>query len=522
MSRFVTNNILNVKKTSYDDVFLHISDIFHPLLPEFNFDDSTKTLCPYNSILCYIDISGSTFNTHTNGRFSRHTNYMDNTDNNKPKTKIICIAEMECISHLFAILANKYIFDQNMTIKVYTFSDDIYSGATLNNVTPKSLYEFANSYPGELIYNSSSTATHLVFENMIQHLNCENNMLCVLATDGQPNDKQLTIKSVTELITKITSQSFTMMIIGSGSISNETVVPFSRSFFNGTIQDILCCPNGIDIQRHSNITDNQENNTRSTNSGYSECNIDYIRSLLDFFSSKENLFNLYVGAYGDYIDAKKAFIDFFDNSPIVWKAYLLTGKDNNPIICNASLSEQIEKSYIKKIITTVNIPPYGNYLIFPVENQFGYNIFQIAIEPITDNIPDEITEEINNIKKEINEEYLLNNMEYPTVIWNNAEIFDGSIYDSLFYVLCYEKIKKTSNENLTINVNNENNENSNQQRDDIEQTIINIENDGSIVNVPIENNISTNDNLIEYELNPIIYVTSMTNNHQLRIRILRK
>ena len=615
MSRFTnTNNIASIKKSiSYDEAFLSITDIFSPSLPEFNTNDCMRTLCPYNIVLCYIDVSGSTFNTHGRygTRFSRHAINI-NINDNRPKTKIICIAEMECISHLFAIMANKYIFDPNMIIKVYTFSDGIYNGAILDNVTPNSLYEFANSFPKELMFNSSSTATNLVFDNIVQHLNPEQNVLCVLATDGQPNDKQLTLKSVTDLTSRIKSQSLTMMIIGSGSISNETVLPFSRSNLNGIIRDIPRRLNNIEnnnMETETNSENNPGNNTRIVNSAYSECDIDYIRSLLDFFSSKENLFNLYVGAYGDYDDAKKAFIDFFDKTPIVWKAYLLSGKDNNPIICNSSLSEQVEISYIKKIITTVNIPPYGNYLIFPIDYQFGHNIYQIAIESINNNIPDEIMEEINTAKEGINKEYLLNNLEYPTVVWHNANTYDGYIYDSLFYVLCYEKIKKTSNDNPIIHIHNQQNgqqdeqqgeqqneqqgeqqneqqdEQQNEQQDEqqgeqqdeqqdeqqgeqaeqdkqhdeqyehndeeqdeeqdeqqdehlnehqnenidettqyinsyvhniVEQTIINIEN----------NNINQNDSatnvLNEYELNPMIYVTSMTSSNQLRIRKLRK
>ena len=550
------NNMINDK--TYEKIFSSISDKFSPELPEFMADETKKMECPYNIIICYIDVSGSTFNV--GGRFGCRGYHKRNVEveNTNKKTKIICIAEMECISHLFVSMANRFIFKTNMIVKVKTFSDYIYDGAVLNNVTSESLYEFAKIFPMDLIFNSSSTATNLVFDDINQSNVSTHKTLCVLATDGQPNDKIITMDSVKKLIDKIKLQCFTMMIIGSGSISSEKVLPFSRSSRNGIVMDISI------TMRNENHFD--EKKIRS-GASYSECDIEYIRSLLDFFSSSENLKNIYVGAYGDYNDAIIAFDKFFINSPPMWKAYIPYGIDNNPIICGLSLSQQIETSYIKKIATIAYVHPYGNYLIFPIDNQFGYNIVQVAITQITSDIPNEIMTEIENIKKNIKElEQTI--LEYPTVIWHNAAIYDGCICDAKFYILSCEKIIKTNiineqngeeiNENNEeeINENNEEeiNEHNGEEINEHNGEEINEHNEGEInehyddgllvdisLNSAMENisnilnasntsntsNVSnegdvTLNSIMEYELIFTIYLTQMTESDQLRLRKLYK
>lgn len=503
MSRFGVNNISMEIKT-YNTTFLSSCDKFSPILQEFISDDSIKTLCPYNIILCYIDISGSTFNTGgRHERFSRE--YMlDNSE-----TKIICIAEMECIAHLFVNMANKFIFDNNMDVRVYTFSDEIYNGAILNNVTSRSLYDFAKTFPMKLIYNSSATATNLVFDNITQILCSEHRPLCVLATDGQPNDKQLTLKSVENLVNKINvllSGKCTMMIIGSGSISSETVCPFTRISQNGIKMDVSIVPYHDNLNQ--NIDENINENTRKYNSMYSECDIDYIRSLLDFFPSDNGYSNIYVGAYGDYSDAIKAFSDFFTISPIIWKAHLPHARDNNPIICNISYSKQIEKCYVKKIISIADVSPYGHYLIMPIKNQFGYNIFQLAIT-LANDVSDDIIIEINDIKNNNNIRDILNiDFEYPIVIWHNANIYDGCICNTKFYILCCEKkIKININDNDLFAISDNNILDDNVQYIEREMIMNNNEMD------KIED---------QYELFYYIYVTSMTIDNKLRVRKLQK
>lgn len=269
-----------------------------------------KPPCPWTRIICVIDTSGSTANFdggRSRSRSSRFQTSTDETETDLPQTvtKPIILAEIECTIQTLRVLISTFnMSGVQLIVQPFSSSFCVFEYIVESN---KDLCNMINENFDKLPYECGGTELVTPLKYLAkEYFTGDAENLVILATDGQPSDKD----NVYEILKQYRTM-FNLIVIGAGSIGSNACNDFC--FRGRNIADIKpdTLQTLVDIGAMSHVTfeiiqnigdkKRQSNAQNAQNSSsYSECDITYLKKLVN----DENVTTgLYVGAYGDYTDA---------------------------------------------------------------------------------------------------------------------------------------------------------------------------------------------------------------------------
>jgi hypothetical protein len=224
-----------------------------------------------------LDCSGS---TRAQLGFDRQGNKIGGSH-----TKIIISAECEGI--MWSLMSFIKNYDMTGTIlTLITFGTD----HTAYPYKITSNYQLYNEVICKIedipINNGGGTNLYNPLKVALSNLSADNINYIILATDGQPNDKT----PVLEILKEKIDSTYHLFVIGAGSIQESIgTASFMRVMDHSTrILDKKSQPSTITVKRETNR---------------SECDKQYLESLVNLSTAK---CSLYTGAYGDYQDLKES------------------------------------------------------------------------------------------------------------------------------------------------------------------------------------------------------------------------
>ena len=276
---------------------------FPNFTPEHENSDKKPTCT--NNIIILIDVSGSTNNdgscTTRNSRCPQIDDESSSSDPDsqavppKAHTKKIIAAEVEGVANLLMQYLKRY----NMRcerIDIIVFSSRYHLVTDLSIQTNKDIYDNLICKLGELPYECGGTNLASPLEFILTtRLDPARITDIILATDGQPQDKERTIG----LLTKNHKCPFNLFIVGAGSIRESAGMGRCTSFFGTNCQ----------LFPSRDSENPTEANRLAVGNSYSECDKEY---LIKLSSLPASMISMYCGAYQDYedlIDGANQYID---------------------------------------------------------------------------------------------------------------------------------------------------------------------------------------------------------------------
>ena len=180
-------------------------------------------------IICFVDVSGSTNNTHGSRRgqsrgTDSHTSIEseEKTKDILPKTKIIILAELEGISHMFCSLMLSFNLD-GVKVIIRSFGNAVYDCVDFTITSHQEFYDdIIRNLDTFIKYDGGSTALKPALETIGE---TSLSTLLVIATDGQPNlggNSSDVLAYMKPILTDPDSSITSVITIGAGSIQNCT------------------------------------------------------------------------------------------------------------------------------------------------------------------------------------------------------------------------------------------------------------------------------------------------------------
>lgn len=305
----------------------------------------------FNILTIIVDVSGSTWNPGGRGgrrssrsRFSTETQPEEDT---LSQTKVIILAELEGIAWHLVNMCNHYNLS-GVKLVIYAFSTHVVNCHEKIITSNDEIYEHVVKNLDKIVkYEEKGTDLSLAMTTAFSAFCPDDKVEIILATDGQPQDKDSVITFLTQ-----TSATFNLFVIGAGSIQ--------ESLGSGRG---LCVRRGDRLQCYRNGEEISTDNFVAIDNSYSECDLKYLTDLIVTVKGK----GLYVGAYQDYTDLIKASKEYLDVL-INWDIFqvkldksLVTLPDNvNQALTNG------KSCYLKT--------QYGDYVYTPD--------FQLRVKPI--------------------------------------------------------------------------------------------------------------------------------------------
>jgi hypothetical protein len=302
--------------------------------------------------VCLIDVSGSTNNSGGRGRgrvdVLKSEDQISKSDEQPQKTKIIILAELEGLSKMFAMYAEKYDLT-NVKIKIISFGTTVVDNVTYRVSNNELLFdEFLSNLDKKVAYDGGST-------NLMEALNYVQNLqlgpsVLVITTDGQPNTNGNASEICQYMEPYLAGESpFEHVItIGAGSIQeNQRCLNGSRYnvFFRETTTN--------EIREATSLS-------RISSSG-AECNNLFLIALASYAKS-----GVYCPACRNYDELETAFELYLNG---IEKRYQVP-LDNGTF---AEFSSDVN-NMLKNCNAVATVTPYGSYLV--TRNR------QIAIEDL--------------------------------------------------------------------------------------------------------------------------------------------
>jgi uncharacterized protein YegL len=334
---------------------------------------TNKSACPWKVVICTIDFSGSTANfDNGGGRSSRFQNQEDEVvDTSKVITKPIILAEIECTMQTLRMLMLTFnMSGTKLVVQPFSSSFCVFDHIIESN---KDLCAVINNNFEDLPYECGGTELVKPLQYLAKEYFTENNMsLVILATDGQPSDKDGVYA-----ILKQYRKMFNLIVIGAGSIGLNAT---NNLCFRGRhVSDIklealqtlvsIGALSELSVNVIQNVGNKQRSETTLRESFYSECDIEYLKKLVN----DENVTaGLYVGAHGDYSEA----IDDVDN----FLKLVCDSEFNSTKKFGIILDNMLPKKYDDFVQTTLLS---GHYVVMRAPNNAFYLVtpkWQIAID----------------------------------------------------------------------------------------------------------------------------------------------
>lgn len=182
----------------YQDIqFADPNEHFEPKIEKINCD---KSLCFYNKIYCFLDVS---------------KNVMDKENNKRKCTKL-----MEKFSEVFGYLANYFEFKQT-SVKFMSFSSFLNChNYILKDTTTDELFKLAMTLPDYVSFRNRNEKKRMeyIFE-FLRNMNLEHKCLCIIAydtTDSENCDYNKIFTSLTLLIKSFNAYKFNFIVITTG------------------------------------------------------------------------------------------------------------------------------------------------------------------------------------------------------------------------------------------------------------------------------------------------------------------
>lgn len=337
-------------------------------------------------IYVLIDTSGSTQPTGgcrgcrsmSSGRDAQTTTQQENKTKENA-TKCIILSETEMISHILVSIANYYIFDGTTRLIIRGFSSTVTNCVEVSNANPEKIYDVAKNLDKCLKVEFFNTNTNIAIDSI--KISENGNHLIILASDGNPNDEEATLKASIEMLVEATEKNakIAFVTVGAGKVLDTDGARSDIFRRNLPIsQDGLNCllSRGTNSQSDQIVSQNYGRfasgwtNLRSM--GAESCNVGFLTKLAQ---NSNNIGGAYIPAYGNYSEGIERFNEFIKECCPSWRMpkcppYSL---ENNSII---TLAYNAQKD------TIINIPNIGEYLIS--FNKNTQNGMQVALGLISE------------------------------------------------------------------------------------------------------------------------------------------